>query len=188
MKLNLEIVANIVTTLSIFLAGRNSIHTWWTGIFACILFSVVFAQTQLYADVMLQLFFIATSVRGWWQWQRGNQGNALNISTTSAVTLARVIPLGIAASVLYGLLLHSFTKAYAPFIDSTVLVFSVIGQLLMMKRRIESWLFWVLVNTIAVPLYASRGLYLTACLYAGYWIYALISWQHWRRLAANRWV
>ncbi len=185
MKLNLEIVANIVTTVSVFLAGRNSIHTWWTGILSCILFAIVFAQSQLYADVVLQLFFIATSMMGWWHWQRGNHGAASNISRTPPAMLTWVIPLGIVASVGYGILLHSFTNAYAPFIDSAVLVFSVIGQLLMMKRRIESWLFWVSVNTIAVPLYASRGLYLTAVLYASYWIYAIISWRHWRRIVAT---
>jgi nicotinamide mononucleotide transporter len=59
----------------------------------------------------------------------------------------------------------------------------VIAQLLLMGRRIENWLFWLAVNTVAVPLYASRGLYLTAILYAIYWINAVVAWRWWRRLA-----
>jgi nicotinamide mononucleotide transporter len=70
-------------------------------------------------------------------------------------------------------------------VDSAVLVFSVIAQLLMMQRRIENWPVWLLVNTIAVPLYASRGLYLTAVLYAGFWVNAIVSWIGWRKLAAR---
>jgi nicotinamide mononucleotide transporter len=62
-------------------------------------------------------------------------------------------------------------------------VFSVIAQLLMMGRRIESWPVWLLVNTIAVPLYFSRGLYLTAFLYLCFWGNAIVSWIWWRRLA-----
>jgi nicotinamide mononucleotide transporter len=60
----------------------------------------------------------------------------------------------------------------------------VIAQLLLMRRRIETWPFWVVVNLIAVPLYASRGLQLTAALYAAYFFNALWAWRHWRRLAA----
>ncbi len=53
--------------VSIFLAGRNNIHSWWTGIVGCALFSVLFFESQLYADVALQLFFIVTCVIGWRQ-------------------------------------------------------------------------------------------------------------------------
>lgn len=90
------------------------------------------------------------------------------------------MPAGIAAVVIYGMLLHRWTNAYAPFIDSAVLVFSVIAQFLLMSRRIETWAFWLLVNTVAVPLYYSRGLHLTAVLYAAYWFNALLSWYWWR--------
>ena len=60
-------------------------------------------------------------------------------------------------------------------------VFSIVAQLLLMGRRIESWPFWLLVNSISVPLYLSRGLQLTALLYAAYWFNALASWWFWHR-------
>jgi len=41
---------------------------------------------------------------------------------------------------------------------------------------------WLLVNTIAVPLYYSRGLHLTSILYVGFWINALVALRHWRNL------
>jgi nicotinamide mononucleotide transporter len=178
----LEIVANGVVTVSILLAGRNSFHTWWTGILGCVLFAAVFFQAKLYADVVLQLFFLVTSALGWWQWQRGSQGQPLKISNVGISMLTWAVPVGIVATVFYGGLLHFFTDAYAPFVDSAVLVFSVIAQLLLMKRRIETWAFWLLVNSIAIPLYASRELYLTSILYSVYWINAVVSWFWWRRL------
>ena len=82
----------------------------------------------------------------------------------------------------YGALLHRFTDAYAPYLDSVVLAFSVMGQLLLMGRRLESWGCWIVVNTIAVPLYASRGLYVTSALYALFWVNAVVSLRTWRRL------
>lgn len=179
----LEIAANVAATIAILLAGRNSVHTWWTGMLGCALFAVLFYQANLYADVVLQVFFIASSALGWWR--RGDHGHALPIAAADFRSLLGTVLAGLAAAVGYGALLHHFTDAYAPFVDSAVLVFSVIAQLLLMKRRIENWAFWLLVNSIAVPLYASRGLYLTAVLYAAYWVHAIVAWVVWRRLAGR---
>jgi nicotinamide mononucleotide transporter len=178
----LELVANAVMTASIVLAGRNSIHTWWTGIVGCAIFAVVFASAQLYADVVLQLFFIGTSVMGWRQWRLGRQDRSLVVSRAAPRLVMWCFGGGIAAALLYGALLARLTDAYAPFVDSAVLSFSVVAQLLLMTRRIQTWPFWLAVNTVAVPLFASRGLHLTALLYAGYWVNALIAWRHWHTL------
>lgn len=179
--LTLEIAANAVMAVSIVLAGRNNVHSWWLGIVGCALFAVLFHDVRLYADVALQVFFILTCIVGWVQWLRGGGGAPLPITSASVRTLAQLAVAGIAATAAYGLMLREFTDAYAPFIDSAVLAFSVIAQLLLMGRRIETWPVWLLVNTISVPLYASRGLNLTAVLYAAYWVNALVSWWWWRR-------
>jgi nicotinamide mononucleotide transporter len=180
----LELAANVFTALNIVLAGRNNIHTWWTGIVGTSLFAIVFALSHLYADVALQVFFVVTGLVGWWKWLRGNHGAPLPITHASLGQLAWAVPAGVLATAAYGAMLHLYTQAYAPYLDSTVLVFSIIGQILMMQRRVENWAFWLLVNTICVPLYHSRGLHLTALLYAGFWINAIVSWRNWRRLAA----
>jgi nicotinamide mononucleotide transporter len=181
----LELAANAFTALAIVLAGRNNVHTWWTGLVGCALFALLFGESRLYADVLLQALFIATGIAGWWQWVRGGTGGSqLAVTHASIASLLWTVPAGLLATAAYGSLLHYYTNAYAPFLDSAVLVFSVIGQILMMQRRVENWAFWLLVNTIAAPLYFSRGLYLTAALYAGFWINALIAWRAWRRLAA----
>lgn len=177
----IEIVANAVTAASIVLAGRNSVHTWWTGIVGCVLFAMTFYAAALYADVVLQAFFVATSLVGWWQWLRGNNGAALPVSNAGGRQLSLACVAAVMATLIYGALLQRFTDAYAPFLDSAVLAFSVVAQLLLMRRRIESWPVWLLVNSIAVPLYASRGLHLTAVLYAGYWVNACLAWRRWRR-------
>ena len=178
-----ELAANVMVTLSIVLAGRNSIHTWWTGIVGCALFAWVFGEARLYADVTLQGFFIVSSVVGWWRWHGNRHAAPIPVTRASLNTVQIAAAIGALAALSYGALLHRFTDAYAPFLDSVVLTFSVIGQWLMMQRRVESWPFWLLVNIVAVPLYASRELYLTSALYAFYLVNALVSWRHWWRLA-----
>jgi len=177
----LEIAANIVTALAIFLAGRNSIHTWWLGVIGCILFGALFYQSQLYADVTLQFFFVVTGIIGWRRWSTGSGGAELPISRTHVPSLMIAVIVGLAVGGLYALLLHRYTDAYEPGWDSLMLVGSVIGQILLMNRKIENWGFWLLVNTIAVPLFYSRGLYLTSGLYAAYWVHAIIAYLKWRK-------
>ena len=175
--------ANGFVAAAIFLAGRNSIHTWWTGIVGCALFAWVFYDARLYADVTLQGFFIVTSGYGWWRWRHGGEGAELPVRFSPPGLLAGWGGGAAAVAIGYGWLLYRFTDAYAPFLDSVVLAFSVLGQLLMMERRVENWWAWLLVNTVAVPLYSSRGLTLTAVLYAAFWINAVVSLIRWRRLA-----
>ncbi|HWM88206.1 MAG TPA: nicotinamide riboside transporter PnuC [Kofleriaceae bacterium] len=179
----LELAANALGALSILLAGRNSAHTWWTGILGCALFGLVFFEVRLYADATLQGFFIATSAAGWWAWLRGASGAELPVRATPPRLLAAMAAAAVLVALAYGWVLHRFTDAWQPFVDSLVLTGSVLAQLLLMARRVETWPCWLLVNTLSVPLFWSRGLHLTAALYACYWVNALVSMVHWRRLA-----
>ncbi|MCP1617919.1 nicotinamide mononucleotide transporter [Pseudomonas sp. SLBN-26] len=181
MPSTLELVADLVNLIAVLLAARNSVHTWSSGILGCVLFGWLFFESQLYADVTLQGFFIVTSVLGWWAWLRGNAGTQLPVSRTAPGTLAWMAALAVVVALAYGALLHHFTDAYAPLVDSLVLTFSVLAQLLLMRRRLENWYAWLLVNTLAVPLYASRELYLTAGLYTLFWCNAWYGLYRWRR-------
>lgn len=178
----IELSASAFTTVSILLAARNSVHTWWTGIVGCVLFAVTFFQVALYADVTLQGFFLVTSVLGWWHWQRGQGGASKPISRTTRREWTVAVLMSVAVTGGYGWLLSRLTDAYAPFLDSAVLALSVVAQIFLLRRRLENWPVWVVVNTLSVPLYASRGLWLTSLLYAAYWINAWYGWWTWRRV------
>ena len=195
----LEMWANIMTVVCIFLAGRNNVHTWWTGIVASVLFGIVFYQSQLYADTTLQVFFIATGFIGWWNWvaknipmdvsEAGDGSKLVAQIETSVVSYAErsqmivYTVLAVVVAGIYGWILHTYTNAFAPWIDSTVLTFSIVAQLLLMSRKVQNWPVWVLVNTLSVPLYFTRELYLTSALYAVFFVNALISWKSWVDLA-----
>ncbi|MBA3886687.1 MAG: nicotinamide mononucleotide transporter [Acidobacteria bacterium] len=178
-----ELAANAFVATAIVLAARNSIHTWWSGIVGCAIFACVFFEAKLYADVTLQGFFIITGGIGWYRWLHGHAGAELPVRFSKPSLLAGSVALALVTAMGYGWLLYRFTDAYAPFLDSLLLTFSVLGQFLMMERRVENWWAWLLVNTIAVPLYASRGLYVTSVLYGAYWINAIVALVRWRRMA-----
>lgn len=178
----LEIASNLFNTISILLAGRNNVHTWWTGIVGSMLFCVLFMQTKLYADAMLQVFFIGSSTCGWVNWSKRAQSTARPIRRTRLLSLGLMFASAVIVTSGYAFVLHHFTDAFAPAPDAMVLVFSVLGQLLLVGRRIETWWCWLAVNTVAVPLYFARGLHLTALLYVGFWINAIVALIRWRRV------
>lgn len=186
---NMELFANVTTAICIFLAGRNNVHTWWTGIVACIAFMFVFYDAKLYADTLLQVFFVVTGFIGWMNWQAnrklgvsGEQTPIRSIVKENRNTFIGYWVMAVFVACAYGWILHKFTDAYAPWIDSTVLALSVMAQLLLMKRYKENWLVWLAVNTLAVPLFWSRELYLTSVLYGFFWINAVISMMNWNKI------
>jgi nicotinamide mononucleotide transporter len=186
MTTGLEIGANAVNALSILLAARNSVHTWWIGIVGCALFGVVFFLSRLYADALLQLFFIGTSALGWWQWLAGGgEGEALPVTHVawSRILLIMVAAVGVATG--YGFVLWRFTDAFAPFVDSLILALSVTAQFLLMYRKYESWWFWLMVNTLCAVLFGVRGLWVTAGLYTAFWINAVFALVRWRGLVVS---
>jgi nicotinamide mononucleotide transporter len=156
------------------------VHTWWTGIIGSVLFGWVFFGARLYADASLQIFFIVTGVLGWRRWVQTKRANEGPVTTLPTARLVAYAALGVLVTVVYAVALQRFTDAAAPLPDAAVLATSVLGQLLLVERRVESWYFWLAANTISVPLYISRGLYVTAALYCLFWVNALISLRHWR--------
>jgi nicotinamide mononucleotide transporter len=193
----LEIGANVFNLLSVWFSARNSVHTWWSGIVGCALYGLLFLDVRLYADVTLQVFFVVSCIVGWWNWLRGGRAaKALAAESNTAPPAAAELPIthvawptallfaGIAlvATLGYGWLLHTLTDAANPFVDSAVLALSVLAQLLMVGRKIETWPVWFVVDCIAVPLYASKGLWLTAGVYFFFLVLVVMGWVRWRRL------
>lgn len=182
----LEIAGNAFTLASVYAARRNSVHTWWTGIVAVTLYGVLFYQTKLYADTLLQVFFVGTCVAGWWTWTRGGTGGTERPVTTltpRARLLAWVSVAGAAA--FFGTLFSRFTDAALPFADSYILGGSVVAQLLMMRRVRDHWPIWITVDVVAVGVYSAKELYLTAAVYGVLLVLCVQGWREWQRIAVD---
>lgn len=100
----------------------------------------MFFGTRLYADTVLQVFFFATGVRGWWQWRHGGSGGGdLPISELSATARAAVVDAVASGTAIAGFVFSHLTAAAFPYADSFILSGSVVAQLLMMRRKLEHW-------------------------------------------------
>ncbi len=177
----LEWACNLTSLACVILAARNHVLTWLFGIVSCVLFTVLFIDVKLYAEAVLQLFFIATSAWGWWHWSSQQGKPAAPIRTIALSSAISWLLIAVAGGMLYAWGLQRWTDAASPWLDSQVLTLSMLAQWWLMQRNIRCWWLWLLVNSISVPLYASRELHVSAVFYALYWVLAIAAYLHWRK-------
>jgi nicotinamide mononucleotide transporter len=80
----------------------------------------------------------------------------------------------------------NFTDAAVPYGDAFTTVASLVAQWLMARKRLESWLFWIAVDGVAIGIYWYKSLYLTSGLYAVFLILASLGWLEWRKSLGSR--
>ena len=160
---------------------------WPLAIAASLLYGLLFLSSKLYGEAGLQLFFVAIAGWGWWQWRFGTQagGAPLAVRAMGWRQLGAVTAVALLAWPLLGLLLDQATDSDVPYFDAFPTALSVAGQWLLGRKYIENWPTWVLVNVVSVGLFASKGLWLTALLYALFALLALAGWRAWNRLGAS---
>jgi nicotinamide mononucleotide transporter len=151
-----------------------------------LLYALLFADSKLYGEASLQLFFVALAVWGWWQWLRGSAGAGVPLRVRTLAPRGRVMAAAatLAAWPLLALLLSRSTDSDVPWLDALPTVGSVTGQILLGRKYVENWPTWVAVNVFSVGLFAYKGLWLTVLLYAVFVVLALAGWRAWRAQAA----
>ena len=182
----LEAVAMVSYAWSAALLARNHPAGWWVGLVGVAGYAALFHEQRLFAEVGLQGVYFLTSLQAIWLWLRG--GPQRGERPVTHVPRAWWAPtLAVLALATYGLfVLLTSLRGAVPFWDALVTVLSLAAHVYLMGRYVESWYLWLAVDTIAVPLYASREWYLTSGLYAVLWVVALQGLLRFRREAACR--
>jgi nicotinamide mononucleotide transporter PnuC len=80
-----------------------------------------------------------------------------------------------------GSLLSQHSDAAWPYVDSFTTWASVITTVMVAKKILENWLYWLVIDSISIPLYVDRGLYPTAMLFVAYLIIVIFGYIKWRR-------
>ncbi len=176
----IEAIAFVTGALGVWLVVRQSIWNFPLGIINVALYSYIFYQYRLFADAGLQIMFFVLQFVGWYMWLYGGRDRTrLDVQVTGTqekIAIGAFIVLG-TAGVAY---LLTLARGALPFWDSFTTVISVAAQWLLSRKKLESWYLWIFVDIIYVPLYVSRGLYLTAVLYAVFLVMAIIGLLAWR--------
>ena len=183
----IEIVAFAVSLWMVGCEMRVHALAWPLAILSSLMYALLFADSKLYGEASLQLFFVAMSLWGWWQWLRGRgtDGGALVVHRATPRTAWTALALTVAAWPLAGWLLHRYTDSDVPWLDALPTVGSVLGTWLLGRKFIENWWVWIAVNALSVALFAYKSLWLTVILYALFTVLSAGGLRSWRHLQGH---
>lgn len=181
----LEIVAFVLALAMVAANMRVMPVAWPLAIASSLLYALLFADSRLYGEASLQIFFVALALWGWWQWLRGTGEGGRPLLVRHLRARQRWAALAATAAVwpLLAALLRHTTDSDVPWFDALPTVGSIAGQILLGRKFVDNWPVWVAVNVVSVALFAYKGLWLTVLLYALFVVLALVGWRAWRRLA-----
>lgn len=180
----LELISFVLAAITVILNIRQTHWAWLFSILSSATYGVVFFGARLYGDMALQVVFIAVSVWGWYQWLYGGARHE-GLIVTRLDTASRWYAIGawLVGFALIALFLRTWTNTDVPHIDGFLTAGSLVGQLLLSRKKVENWHVWIAVDVLYVGLYVYKGLMLTAILYAVFVVLACIGLRTWSRIA-----
>ena len=146
------IVASITGVFCVVLCGMGRVSNYFFGTINVILYAYIAWKAKYYGDVMLNLaYYFPTNILGWVLWNK-NINKETNAVYTKRMTIKQDILLAIisAISVCGYAYILKLLGGNLPLVDSMSTVFSVIAQILMIKRFTEQWIIWIIVDAVSV--------------------------------------
>ncbi len=175
-----EILAAVLAVLYLLLAIKQRRSCWIAAFASSCLYVWVLFGARLYMESVLNVFYAAMAVYGYRQWTPA-RGGAPGISRWSAGRHAACLAAVVALSLLSSVFLRRFTPAAWPFMDSMVTWGSVFATFLVARKVYENWHWWLIIDSVSLCLYFTRGLYLTMLLFLLYLAMIVVGMREWRR-------
>ena len=182
----IQIIGTGFGIAQVLLARKNKISNYLFGIVSILLGFWVHYQTQLYADILLGMYYLVMSVYGYVYWRYGkkNKPSPITYSTKQDYIKAGLIVVICFSIMVYWLGNH--TDSDVVIWDSIISAFAWAGMWLMARRKIENWVFLNISNFIAIPLLIYKELYIYAGLTLFLFIVAISGYIEWRNIIKTR--
>ena len=207
--ISLEAIAAIFGILSVWYAKKEKILVYPTGIINTALYIYICYRFVLYGDVIVNFYYTAMSIYGWYMWSKiDSNSHQLEITKTNSYDKLKtfgiflftaifvifvyryynVMPnsLGFSDSISFAAdnltsgSLDQFRKA-TPFLDTFTTGIFFAAMWLMANKKIEHWLFWIAGNIVSIPLYFVKGLGFTGVQYSIFLILAIQGYFQWKK-------
>ncbi|MEO1575566.1 MAG: nicotinamide riboside transporter PnuC [Pseudomonadota bacterium] len=187
----MELIATLLLIVNVYLLGRQRLSNFIFGLAGVVLFGFLFKASRLYSDMLLQwVFYAPLQVVGFVMWKYGrtlgSDQPAQSLDSMRVVWLERrywavVIAVVLVMTLTLGFAMATWTDASYPYPDALTTSLSVVASILMLKKIIENWILWIVMNMIAIPIYWLKDLYVTAGLYVVFLMLATFGFVQWVR-------
>ena len=182
-----EWISTFAQLASVWYARKNNIWVYPTGIVGVVLAAWLYffiAHPPLYADGVLNLYYLVMSLYGWYQWSRKKEEIIIfPISWCTSKEMINGIILFIVSWLAIWALLHNFTNSNTPVLDALVSATAATAMWWMALRKIENWLAWIVSNLVAIPLNFYKGFMLFTLMYVVFLLMAWAGFVSWKKMA-----
>lgn len=172
----LEVIGVVTGLAYTLLITYGYVWCWLFAIISSAIYLYICFRKKIYAESLLQIFYISTAIYGWMHW--ADAEGTLHASLPWNMHIV-VILSGASLVLINGFLLKKVTDAATPYIDSFTTVFSIFATLMMINLIPDNWWYWIVIDAVSVYLYINRKLYLTAALFAIYTVLAINGLLEW---------
>ena len=178
----LEALAVVLAVAYLVLAIRQHIACWFCAMGSTAIYIWLFHDVALFMESALNAFYLAMAFYGFHHWRRGGaRGDRAPVTTLPLAWHAAGIAAVLLLVVVGGRLLELHTRQALPYLDSLTTWGAVWATWLTARKVLENWWYWLVIDVISIYLYVSRGLPLTALLFAAYVVMIPIGFVSWRR-------
>jgi nicotinamide mononucleotide transporter len=181
----LETAGLLFTLTGIWLTTRRLMICWPIVLAADLLYLLIFFRAQLYSDALLQIFFVAFTLYGWWHWARGvREDGDVRVEPLSMRGWIEGLAAGAIGAVLLGWLMVRVGAAL-PHLDAALTAYSLVASWWQARKHLANWILWIAVDLIYIGEYIYKGLYLTSLLYALLVLLAVLGLRDWSRASLS---
>ena len=176
----IEVLAVIFTLLSVYLTVKGNILCWPMSLIGVTFYSIIFYQYNLFGELFLQFVFFIQSIFGWISWKKPKE--ELSISWIKRENIGYLIN---AMLLLYTItyVISSNINGHMPFLDSTVTTLSITATFLLIKKKIESWILWIINDILLIILFSMNGLNISSYIYFIFLILAITGLIRWIKIS-----
>jgi len=182
----LQWMAVILGVAEVLFARVNNIWLYPTGIVGTLLSIYILLQAGLFADSLLNGYYVAMSIYGWWYWVKKNDAPPVKITRCTQQDWLVVTFISIGGFVLLAAALKYFTPSTVPYWDAWVSATAWAGMWLLAKRKTENWLLLNISNAFAIPLLFYKQLPMFAVLTVFLFIIAVQGYFEWVNIAQQQ--
>ena len=178
----IEITAVVLAILYLVLAVKQNILCWVCGIISSVLYFFIMRSAGLYMEAYLQIFYVFMGFYGWSQWKIKtiNTSNFV-VNTWNKSQHLFATSMVLMLSIISATMLRFFTDAALPFLDALVTWGAVVATYMVAKKLLENWIYWLVIDSISIFLFISRGLFPTAFLFGIYIIIIFYGYRSWSK-------
>ena len=181
----LELFAVIMNITSVVYAKQNNILVYPTGLIGTGIFVYILLNFSLLGDTIINAYFFSMSIYGWYFWSRKKDKVFINqVSTINRNEIKYLFILAISSLIFIYFVYDYFDKwnNWTAYVDNITTAIFFVAMWLMARRKIESWIFWIIGDLITVPLYFYKGLTISSIQYIIFLILAALGYISWKKI------